>query len=180
MSVLNAWRGWPAKPFRSQVPDKPAGSRAPVAPRLPGRRRARNPRDISFCGHAILQEGLLSFTMRLPMRDFTIIPWLPVSHTSGSTPASRWACRTARWPARCAWSTPFPAPSRMRTLRPSGTWPVSWRTNSRPSAWPWRTAWRAFNRRGFFTAPAKTLPRNEPAGCVVQPHLFRSGQVQTG
>ena len=47
------------------------------------------PRDISFCGHAILQEGLLSFTMRLPMRDFTIIPWLPVSHTSGSTPASR-------------------------------------------------------------------------------------------
>ena len=40
--------------------------------------------DTPFC-----RKGLLSFTMRLPMRDFTIIPWLPVSHTSGSTPASR-------------------------------------------------------------------------------------------
>ncbi len=47
------------------------------------------PRDISFCGHAILQEGPLYSAMRLPMRDFTIIQLLPVSHASGSTPASR-------------------------------------------------------------------------------------------
>ena len=40
-------------------------------------------------GTPFCRKGLLSFTMRLPMRDFTIIPWLPVSHTSGSTPASR-------------------------------------------------------------------------------------------
>ena len=35
------------------------------------------------------------------------------------------------------------------------------------------------NRRGFYRAGEK-LFRDEPAGCVVQPHLFRSGQVQTG
>ncbi len=47
------------------------------------------PRNISFCGHAILQEGPFIFTTQLLMSGSVTIPWSPVSPTSGSTPASR-------------------------------------------------------------------------------------------
>ncbi|GMQ39849.1 hypothetical protein EAI6_41010 [Enterobacter asburiae] len=47
------------------------------------------PRNISICGHAILQEGPSLFTTRPLMSGSVTIHWSPASPKSGSMPASR-------------------------------------------------------------------------------------------
>lgn len=59
------------------------------------------PRNISFCGHAILHEGpfiIHDAAADERFRDNPLVYLSPVCPSS----VSMQACRTVRWPARCA------------------------------------------------------------------------------
>lgn len=91
------------------------------------------PRNISFCGHAILQEGAFIIHDAAVDERFHDNPLV-----TGEPHIRFYAGRSVSLPDGTVAGTLClipPVPLRMKTFRPSGTWPASWSTNSMPSAW---------------------------------------------
>ncbi len=139
------------------------------------------PRNISFCGHAILQEGPFIVHDAAADERFRDNPRSPVSPhirfyagqpvslPDGTVAGTLCLIHTV---PRAFTDDDIASLRDLACIVEDEFEAISMAMTDSLTGIP--------NRRGFLPRRRKTLPRDEPAGCVVQPHLFRSGQVQTG